>query len=259
MVRIRWALLVAASIAAGGFAAMGSGETRRSVAGPTDFEGQPVHCNEMQGSEEPDGTAVPSRQQWRRARRGLPAGQALALNEYTSELEAVPVMKLRVGGGHVTMPEQTAYGCASDGRLRLLPLSEADPEQAERYRRRVEAELASSGALTGLGQASEIGRGSSCPTEPLRLERDSMGPASRVALRAEPARARPRVVSATRAPRDRGGRGGIARRWCGKQTWRRTVVVTIDRRARHPSASASLGVYFVSRFADGYRVWGQPH
>jgi hypothetical protein len=100
---------------------------------------------------------------------------------------------------------------------------------------------------------------SSCPADPLPLQADSLGPSSQAALAAEPAKGEPRDVAAIWASRDRAGRGEIARNWCGKRTWRRTVVVTIDRRAYHPSASASLGVYFVSRFANGYRVWGQPH
>jgi hypothetical protein len=108
------------------------------------------------------------------------------------------------------------------------------------------------------GEAAKGAPNSSCPTDPLPLQADSLGPSSRAALAAEPAKGEPRVVAAIWASRDR-DRGDIARNWCGKRTWRRTVVVTIDRRAYHPSVSASLGVYFVSRLADGYRAWGQPH
>jgi hypothetical protein len=108
------------------------------------------------------------------------------------------------------------------------------------------------------GEAAKAARNSSCPTDPLPLQADSLGPSSRAALAAEPAEGEPRVMAAIWASRER-DRRDIARNWCGKSTWRRTVVVTIDRRAYHPAESASLGVYFVSRFADGYRVWGQPH
>jgi hypothetical protein len=39
----------------------------------------------------------------------------------------------------------------------------------------------------------------------------------------------------------------------------RTIIVYVLRRAYLPAQSASQGVYFVSRFASGYRVWQIAH
>jgi hypothetical protein len=55
-------------------------------------------------------------------------------------------------------------------------------------------------------------------------------------------------------------RGGQVRHECGHLAWRRTVVVYLDYRAEHPSASLSEGVMFVARFhGRGYRVWQIAH
>ena len=98
----------------------------------------------------------------------------------------------------------------------------------------------------------------SCPRDALPLRPASVGPATRAALADESPSGRPRVISAAWARFDQ-ERGPIARTWCGRRARRRTVVVYIDRRALHPSASLSQGVDFVSRFENGYRVWGAPH
>jgi hypothetical protein len=51
----------------------------------------------------------------------------------------------------------------------------------------------------------------------------------------------------------------MAKRECGVRVWRRTIVVYIDLRAFHPSASLSERVSYVSRFRTGYRVWEIVH
>lgn len=60
-----------------------------------------------------------------------------------------------------------------------------------------------------------------------------------------------------------GARGANVRFLCGQRIAERTMVVLVHRAAfdRGPSKSASLGqgVFFVSRFPDGYRTWYSPH
>jgi hypothetical protein len=46
---------------------------------------------------------------------------------------------------------------------------------------------------------------------------------------------------------------------CGQRAAARTVVVYVLRRALLPAQSASQGVYFVSRFQNGDRVWQVAH
>ena len=133
-------------------------------------------------------------------------------------------------------------------------------------RRRAVAVVGLCVGLIGLGAVALAGGTSSgssdsftrCPHGALHLHPDSIAPASRVALAEEPADARPRVTDVVIAS-TASTRADYVKSRCGGEGWRRTIVVTIDRRAYHPSASASLGVYAVSRFADGYRVWIQLH
>lgn len=97
-----------------------------------------------------------------------------------------------------------------------------------------------------------------CLRAALPLGRNAIAPATEAALKATSKRGDPQVVGARLAGRD-SERGPIARTWCGKRAQDRTVVVYIDLRAYHPSASLSQRVLFVSRFANGYRVWAVPH
>jgi hypothetical protein len=46
---------------------------------------------------------------------------------------------------------------------------------------------------------------------------------------------------------------------CGVRAARRTVIVYVRRVAYLPAQSASQGIYFVSRFARGFRVWYVAH
>jgi hypothetical protein len=46
---------------------------------------------------------------------------------------------------------------------------------------------------------------------------------------------------------------------CGRRIWRRTVVVSIDLRRYHPSASLSEHVSFVARTSSGYTVYALGH
>lgn len=85
--------------------------------------------------------------------------------------------------------------------------------------------------------------------------------AERVVLRREDPGHEP-VAWAAPAPAA-GARGGSVRLLCGPRIAERTMVVFVRRRAfdRGPNRSASLGqgVFFVSRFPEGLRIWYSPH
>ncbi len=85
-----------------------------------------------------------------------------------------------------------------------------------------------------------------------------IGPATTAAIRFSKPASRPQVVSAGLATNDL-QRGPQAKFSCGARVWRRTVVVYVTDRASLPAQSASQRVYFVGRFADGYRVWQVVH
>lgn len=97
-----------------------------------------------------------------------------------------------------------------------------------------------------------------CPRSALPLGANALAPATRVALAKEPASAKAQVVSASLAWADT-QRGKQVAFQCGRRARERTVVVYVLRRALLPAQSASQGVYFVSRFRDGYRVWEIAH
>src|SRR5205823_3704917 len=93
-----------------------------------------------------------------------------------------------------------------------------------------------------------------CPPNVLSLPADAVATAAAVALRAESARHRPRILASALA--DHGGpRGAMVRGNCGTRVWHRTVAVQIDLRRYHPSASLSERVSFVARTRGGYRVY----
>lgn len=85
-----------------------------------------------------------------------------------------------------------------------------------------------------------------------------IGPATAAALRYSKATSKPQVVSAALATMDR-PRGSEAKFECGARVYRRTVVVYVTDRAALPSQSLSQRVFFVGRFATGYRVWQVVH
>ncbi len=95
----------------------------------------------------------------------------------------------------------------------------------------------------------------------LPLLGDSARHAKALVLSHEAPRLRPeaKVVPAPHA----GVRGTEAIFACGKRIGDRTEVVFVHRRAfdhgRNRSASLGQGVFWVSRFEGGYRVWGSPH
>lgn len=93
---------------------------------------------------------------------------------------------------------------------------------------------------------------------PLPLPADAVAVAARVALEAERAGDRPRIINAALADHD-GPRGGEVRHDCGRRVWHRTVAVAIDLRRYHPSASLSSRVSFVARRKSGYRVYAIGH
>ena len=106
--------------------------------------------------------------------------------------------------------------------------------------------------------AAKHARSTACPSGALPLTANSIAPASRVALAHEKPSARPQVTGAVFA-RDDTNRGPQARTQCGAKARARTIVVYIDLRAFHPSASLSQRVSFVARFRGGYRVWEIVH
>jgi hypothetical protein len=112
-------------------------------------------------------------------------------------------------------------------------------------------------ALSGAG-GSPRSSTASCPRGALPLLANSIAPASRAALAREKPTSRGQVTGALFASTDP-ARGGPARTQCGRRTWKRTVVVYIDLRAFHPSASLSERVSYVARFRRGYRVWQIIH
>lgn len=100
--------------------------------------------------------------------------------------------------------------------------------------------------------------GESCPERPRALPANAVAVASRVALGHEHPDQRPRVVAAKLADH-RATRGGAVRTYCGRRAWHRTVVVEIDLRYWHPSASLSQRVSYVARTDSGYRVYALGH
>jgi hypothetical protein len=111
--------------------------------------------------------------------------------------------------------------------------------------------------LSGAGGSSRWST-ATCPRGALPLLANSIAPASRAALAREKAASRGQVTGALFASIDP-ARGGPARTQCGRRTWKRTIVVYIDLRAFHPSASLSERVSYVARFRRGYRVWQIVH
>jgi hypothetical protein len=117
--------------------------------------------------------------------------------------------------------------------------------------------LAALAAVPAAGALPQT-RTAPCPRGILQLTANSIAPASRVALAREKPSSRPQVTGAVLA-RDDTSRGPAAGRPCGAKARARTVVVYIDLRAFHPSASLSERVSFVARFRSGYRVWEVVH
>jgi hypothetical protein len=115
-------------------------------------------------------------------------------------------------------------------------------------------------ALLASGSASSrLGAPSGCPSGALPISgTNPIGAAIAAALRKVPASEKPQTQGALMAIADR-GRGPQVGTQCGRQARSRTIIVYIARRAYWPSSSASSGVYFVSRFPAGYRVWQVAH
>jgi hypothetical protein len=118
--------------------------------------------------------------------------------------------------------------------------------------------LAATALAVAGANAAAPSRTVGCPRAALPLTANSISPASQAAFAHERSSSRPQVTAATLAADDT-DRGGIAKTECGARVWRRTVVVYIDLRALHPSASLSERVSFVARFRTGYRVWQIVH
>ena len=116
------------------------------------------------------------------------------------------------------------------------------------------------GLALGLsGSASPVGEKRSCPSGALPLTvTNPIGPATAAALRRVPAAEKPQVTSARLTVYDN-VRGPQVRTQCGDRAAARTIIVYVTRRAYLPAQSASQGVYFVSRFESGYRVWQVAH
>ena len=114
-------------------------------------------------------------------------------------------------------------------------------------------------ALLATGAGGARSRAAGCPRAVLPLSgANPIGPASAAALLREQSSAKPQVRGATLAIGD-ATRGRQVLRQCGRRIAARTIVVYVLRRAFLPAQSASQGVYFVSRFPNGYRVWQVAH
>ena len=114
-------------------------------------------------------------------------------------------------------------------------------------------------AVTFGGSArSEGGAGRVSARRPKLTLANPIAPATSAALAREASKSKPQVTGAAIALGDR-ERGAQVRVQCGTETARRTVVVYLLRRAYFPSESLMQGVYFVSRFRSGYRVWEVAH
>lgn len=114
-------------------------------------------------------------------------------------------------------------------------------------------------ALLVSAAASSRDTAAGCPRAALPISgTNPVGAAISAALRRVPAADKPQVQGALNAIADQ-NRGPQVGTQCGRQARTRTIVVYILRRAYLPSQSASSGVYFVSRFASGYRVWQVAH
>jgi hypothetical protein len=115
-------------------------------------------------------------------------------------------------------------------------------------------------ALTASGAAGSQARlGEKCPKGALALiGTNPIAAATEAALRRVPAKERPQIRGALLAVADP-LRGSQVRQQCGRPAAGRTIVVYVLRRAYLPAQSASQGVYFVSRFPTGYRVWQVAH
>jgi hypothetical protein len=111
-------------------------------------------------------------------------------------------------------------------------------------------------ALLASGAASSRAvQAAGCPKTALPISgTNPIAAATNAALRRVPLRDRPQVRGAQLAIADT-SRGPQVRTQCGQRVAARTIVVYVLRRAYLPAQSASQGVYFVSRFAGGYRAW----
>jgi hypothetical protein len=115
-------------------------------------------------------------------------------------------------------------------------------------------------ALLASGAASPLAvQAAGCPRAALPIAgTNPIVAATQAALRRVPVRDRPQVRGALLAIADP-SRGPQVRTQCGRRVAGRTIIVYVLRRAYLPAQSASQGVYFVSRFASGYRVWQVAH
>jgi hypothetical protein len=114
-------------------------------------------------------------------------------------------------------------------------------------------------ALLASGAASSGPDSAGCPRAALPIAgTNPIAAATTAALRRVPATDKPQVRGALLAIADQ-LRGRQVKTQCGRLAAGRTIIVYILRRAYLPAQSASQGVYFVSRFANGYRVWQVAH
>jgi hypothetical protein len=106
--------------------------------------------------------------------------------------------------------------------------------------------------------------GSPCPAQALRLPSDGVARAAAAVvsqLRSDGDVKRTTRVVVTSAAQSAyaGVRGSEVSAQCGARAAARTVVVQLLYPQTLPSASASQGVVFMSRFASGYRIWDVAH
>jgi hypothetical protein len=114
-------------------------------------------------------------------------------------------------------------------------------------------------ALLASGATSSPIAATGCPRAALPISgTNPIGAAITAALRRVATGDKPQVQGALMAIADQ-NRGPQVRTQCGQRVAARTIIVYVLRRAYLPAQSASQGVYLVSRFASGYRVWQVAH
>lgn len=132
----------------------------------------------------------------------------------------------------------------------------------------------SSGVASAAGARKAAEGAAACPgSVVLPLTRDGVSRAAVATLRhvaheehvakrngvAHPVPVRGARVTASVVAPEAGVRGRTVRHQCGGRIWRSTVVVYVFLPRLRFSASLSSQIFFVSRFAHGYRVWERIH
>lgn len=118
------------------------------------YDGKPVVCTngEPLRVDFDANVAQPTPSEAREAQRGLPDGKKAVFNEYSGEFESVDAVTEAGTYGEVSVSEPLFYKCGPNNEPVLVPLSEIDPQAAERQHRQIARQIRGSKGLTGLGE-----------------------------------------------------------------------------------------------------------